>query len=799
MFRNYIKTAWRNLWKNKAFSAINIIGLSIGMAACIIIMLFVTYEKSFDTFHSKNIYRLNEVQKFPGMAASQKVGLSMFPMGPTMRQEFPEIVNFSRLRWKDKYSLKNGENTVFFPSVYYVDSTFLQMFDFKLLRGNRNDVLMKPNSIVLTQSSAEKLFGKADPIGKTINHFGEDTVSYQVTGILADIPQNSQMQFAGLMSFSTFARPEMMNWWGGNWMDTYFELAPGTNVEAMTKKFPAYLKKHLREDNYKFYELFLLPLKDVHAGATDIGLDYINYQKFDKNYTNIFSVIALIVLVIACVNFMNLSTARSAERAKEVGIRKSIGALRLQLSLQFIGETVLLAFIALIIALVLVELAMPLVNNLSQRQLHLPISFSNPTLYYIIGGTALVGILSGLYPAAYLSSFQPVKVLKGAIQVGKNKGALRNVLVVTQFFIAIFLMIATIFVVRQLNFMQSKDPGFNRDQVVTVSMDGMTNKKYELFRKELLANNIISGVTASQDQLGSHLDQSGVHFTADGPRRELAVTQLVVDPGYLDLYKIKLAVGSNFSKENGAAEREYILNESLAKELLKDHKGKTPEWLIGKEFGYDSLGKIVGIAKDFNFNSLHAKIENMFIFNAGYKGYFTTASVKINGGQTPQALRLIENTWQKINSGHPFEYQFLDDHFNDVYRADIQVSSIVAVLAGLAIIISCLGLFGLASYSAERRIKEVGIRKVLGASVQGIVTLLSKQFIVLVLIANLIAWPVAYFTMHTWLNDYAYHVELSWWVFVVSGVAALLIALITVSYQAIRAAVANPVKSLRSE
>lgn len=799
MFKNYIKTAWRNLWKNKAFSAINIIGLSIGMAACIIIMLFVTYEKSFDNFHSKNIYRLNEVQKFPGMAASQKVGLSMFPMGPTMRQEFPEITNFTRLRWKDKYSLKNGDKTVFFPSVYYVDSTFLQMFDFKLLRGNRQDVLMKPNSIVLTQSSAEKLFGKDDPIGKTINHFGEDTVSYQVTGILADVPQNSQMQFAGLMSFSTFAKPEMMDWWGGNWMDTYFELAPGTNVAEMTKKFPAYLKKHLRDEGWKYYELFLLPLKDIHANATDIGLDYINYQKFDKNYTNIFSVIALIVLVIACVNFMNLSTARSAERAKEVGIRKSIGALRMQLSLQFIGETVLLAFIALVIALALVELALPFVNNLSQRQLHLPISFSNPALYYIIVGTALIGILSGLYPAAYLSSFQPVKVLKGAIQVGKNKGGLRNVLVVTQFASAIFLMIATIFVVRQLNYMQSKDPGFNRDQVVTVSMDGVTNKKYDLLRKELLKSNLITGVTASEDQLGSHLDQTGVHFTADGPKRELGLTQLVVDPGYLDLYQLKLALGNNFSKEPSLAGNEYILNESLAKELLKDHPGKTPEWLIGKEFGHDSLGRIIGIAKDFNFNSLHAKIENMFMVSAGYKGEYSTVSVKITGGQSQQALKLIESTWQKINAGHPFEYQFLDDHFNDVYRADIQVSSIVAVLAGLAIIISCLGLFGLASYSAERRIKEVGIRKVLGASVQGIVTLLSRQFIVLVLIANLIAWPVAYFAMHTWLNDYAYHVALSWWVFIMAGVAALLIALITVSYQAIRAAVANPVKSLRSE
>jgi putative ABC transport system permease protein len=803
MFKNYIKTAWRNLWKNKAFSAINIIGLSIGMAACIVIMLFVSYEKSFDNFHTKNIYRLNEVQKFPGMVASQKVGLSMFPMGPTMRNEFPEIKNFSRIRWMYNYPLKKSDKTVFFPAMFYVDSTFLQMFDFKLLRGKRDDVLQKPNSIVLTLASAEKLFGNEDPIGKTITHYADDTVTYKVTGIMDNVPQNSQMQFDGLMSFSTFAQPKMMNWWGGNWMDTYFELAPNTNVAAMTKKFPGYLKKHLHEDGWKYYELFLLPLKDIHAGATDIGLDYVNYQKFDKNYTNVFSAIALIVLAIACVNFMNLSTARSAERAREVGIRKSVGALRLQLSLQFIGETVLLAFIALIFAVALVELSLGYINKLSQRSLSLPLSVTSSTLWYVIGGTVLVGVISGLYPAAYLSSFQPVKVLKGSIQTGKNKGVLRNVLVVVQFFIAICLMIATIFVVRQLNFMQDKDPGFSRDQVVTLPLDGITYKSYPLLRKELLTSSLVSGVTAAQDQLGSHLDQSGVHFKGDGPKRDLAVTQLVVDPEYLNLYKMQLVAGRNFSKEKSAANREYILNESLAKELLKDYPKQNMQWLIDKAFGYDSsgvlTGTIIGIAKDFNFNSLHNKIETMFIFNQGYDGYFSTVSIKINGAKTKEALAFIESTWKKVYADHPFTYQFLDDHFNDVYRADMQVSSIVGILAVLAIVISCLGLFGLASYSAERRVKEVGIRKVLGASVQSIVTLLSKQFIILVFIANLIAWPVAWLWLHEWLKGYAYHVDVSVWVFILSGLAALLIALITVSFQAIKAAASNPVKSLRTE
>jgi len=799
MFKNYIKTAWRNLWKNKVFSAINIIGLAIGMAACIVIMLFVSYERSFDNLHSKNIYRLNEVQKFPGMVSSQKVALSMSPMGPTMKNEFPEIKNFTRVRWSNKYSLNNGDKKVFFPTLLTVDTTFLQIFDFPLVTGSRDAVLEKPNSIVLTKESAAKLFGSENAIGKTVVHYGQDTSSFLVTGIMENVPQNSQMQFDGLMTFSSKRLNDIADRWGGNWLNTYFELQPNTDLVALEKKFPAYLKSHLNGEGWKFYELFLLPLKDVHANAADIGLDYVNYQKFDKTYTNIFSIIAFIVLVIACVNFMNLSTARSAERAKEVGIRKSIGAQRFQLSLQFIGETVLLSLIALVFAVILVELTLPYVNNLSQRSLTFPLFKDLKLLFSIIAGTILVGVISGLYPAAYLSSFQAIKVLKGSIQTGKNKGLMRNVLVVSQFSSAIFLMIATIFVVKQLNFMRDKDPGFSREQVVTIPLDGITSRKYDLLKQELSTSSLITGVTGAQDQLGSHLDQSGVRFRGDsGPLRELSTTRLIVDPDYLDFYKIALVAGRNFSKEQSANGHEYIINESLAKELLKDNKKGTMASLLGKEFGFDSSGTIVGIAKDFNFSSLHNRIETMFLFNQKEWGY-TTVSAKINGGQSKEAMAFIASTWRKIFPDQPFESQFLDDHFNDVYRADAQVSSIVGVLAGLAIIISCLGLFGLASYSAEKRVKEVGIRKVMGATVQSLATLLSKHFVKLVLISNLIAWPLAWWAVRTWLQDYAYRIEISWWVFILAGVAAMMIAVITVSFQAVKAAMANPVKSLRME
>jgi putative ABC transport system permease protein len=798
MIKNYFKTAWRNLWKNKVSSVINIVGLAIGMAACIVIILFVSYEKSFDNFHSKNIYRLNEVQKFPGMVASQKVALSMYPMGPALKNEFPEIKNFTRVKWDTKYQITSGEKRIFLPQVFAVDSTFLKVFDFQLIKGNKETALEKPNSVLITQQTAEKLFGNTDPMGKVITHYGGDTVKFAVTGVLANVPQNSQLQFDAVYSFSSIYKP-WMNSWGGNWLNTYFELAPGTNTVALEKQFPRFLKKYMTKEGASFYELFVLPLKAVHANSADIGLDYINFQKFDKSSTNLFGIIAFIVLIIACINFMNLSTARSSERAKEVGIRKSIGANRPQLALQFLGETILLSLLALVLSVAIVELTLPYVNNLSQRQITLPL-FSNPLIIVImLGSTILVGVLSGIYPAVFLSSFQPAKVLKGSVESGKNKGRLRNMLVVGQFTSAVFLMIATVFVLKQLDFMQKKDPGFNREQIVTIPLDNITSRKFDILKQQLSGNTLIAGVTGAQDVLGSHLDQSGVEFKyGGGPLRKLASTRLIVDHDYLSLYKIQLVAGKNFSSEKAANGREYIINEALAKELLKDYPKATTESLIGKHFGFDSVGVITGIAKNFNFNSMHYKVETMFMFNQKNWGY-SNASVKIKPGKTAEALSSIKATWKSIYPDFPFEYQFLDEHFQEVYRADNQVSKIVSILAALAIIISCLGLFGLASFSAEKRVKEIGVRKVLGASVQSVVLLLSGHFIKLVFIANLIAWPLAWYVMHRWLQDFAYRINITWGTFAFVAFISVLIALLTISFQSVKAAIANPVKSLRSE
>lgn len=799
MIKNYFKIAWRNIWKNKVFSAINIIGLAVGMAAFMVIMMFVAYEKSFDNFHTKNIYRLNEVQTVGQEGATQKVALSMFPMGPALKAEFPEIKNFTRISWHEKYQMTYNSEKLFLPEAFAVDSTFFEIFDFKLISGDRRTALKNPHSILLTEKTAKKLFGDADPIGKTVTHYGDDTVTFAVTGVLANVPQNSQLQFDALFSFSSIYKPWMFTNWGGNWLNTYLDLVPGTNQAQFEKKFPAFITRHLGKDGTKYMKLFVLPLKDVHSNSADIGLDYINHQKFDKKSTNLFAIIALIVMVIACVNFINLSTARSAERAKEVGIRKSIGAHRFQLAIQFLGETVLISFIALIFAIGLAELALPYINNLSDRDINFSVFGSIGVISTVFGGTILIGLISGIYPAVYLSSFQAVRVLKGSIQIGKDKGLLRNILVVTQFASAIFLMIATIFVLKQLRYMQKQDPGYDREQIVNIPLDRITTKKYQLFKSELTGSTLVSGVTASQDILGSHLDQTGVTFKpADGPKLQLGTTLLVVDDNYLDLYKIKLAAGKNFSPDKTLNGREFIVNEALAKELLKDHPKAPLSSLLGQQFGFDSLGTIKGIAKNFNFNSLQYKIEPMFMVSA-HQWDFRNISVKINGSNTAAAIAFIKTKWDSIYPDYPFEYQFLDDHFNEVYKADNQVSQIVGILAGLAIFISCLGLFGLASHSAEKRVKEIGVRKVLGASVQRIVLLLSGNFLKLVLIANIIAWPLAWYAMNRWLSGFAYRINITWITFAIIAFVSVLIALITISFQAIKAAVVNPVKSLRSE
>lgn len=796
MFRNYLVLAFRNLWKNKVFSAINIIGLSLGMAVCITIMLFVLYEKDFDSMHKKNIVRLDEVQSWEGMVQPQNVALSMFPMGPTLKNDFPQVRDYNRIYHFEMAGLAYNDKKVFLKNVFWTDASFFNIFDFKLLKGDPKTVLAEPNTVVLTQESAENIFGKVDPIGKSLStHNMRDTLHFTVTGIMENVPENSHLQFNGLYSMATMFKPgdPSANEWGNNGAVTYLELEDNTNIKSLEKKFPAYLKKYMGDDATKGYKLFLQPLNEVHNGSANITHDYFNYQKFDKTYTNLFFIIAMIVLVIGCVNFINLSTARSARRAKEVGVRKAIGAHRFQLALQFTGESVLLSLIAMVFALLIVTLVLPFVNSLSEHNLSF---FSRPLmLVFVFLATIMVGILSGIYPAFYLSSFKPVKVLKGITVTGKNKSTGRNFLVVGQFASAAFLIIATIFIVKQLHFMKNKDAGFDKEQVVIISG---AYKNYQKLKTALEASTLIKGVTGSSQRLGNNFHQGGFNYKGNGPVKSFASSNVMVDEDFMTLYKIRLLAGKNFTKAGNC--REYIVNESLAKELLKDEPGKSYEALIGKSFwNYDdTLSTIVGVSVDFNFNTLHNKIETLCLNNRSNRG-FHDVSVKIDGARAKEALAFLSTTYKTIIPNYPFEYQFLDGHFDQLYRADDKVSKVVTILAVIAIIIACLGLLGLASFSAESRVKEIGIRKVLGASVANVVALLSKDFLKLVLLANIFAWPLAWYALNQWLQDYAYRIDLSVWVFVLAGFISMIIALLAVSSQTFKAAVINPVKNLRTE
>lgn len=569
-------------------------------------------------------------------------------------------------------------------------------------------------------------------------------------------------------------------------------------MTALEGKLPANLKKYSAGDQIHESQ-FLLPLRDIHANAVDIHDDDINFQKFDKRYTDMLMGVGLLVLLIASINFMNLATAQSAERGKEVGIRKTIGALRSQLCAQFLVESVLLSLIALVLALGLVRLVLPWIDRVSGRDLS-PLFSQHPGLLAaVVMGTVVLGILSGLYPAIYLSSFRAVKVLKGGGETGQRRGNFRNILVVGQFASAIFLVIATILVVRQLHFMETQDPGFDRDQVIIIRLHGITSGKYAFLKNELSTNPLVTGVTGAQDRLGGFLNTMGFGFwPGDGPMRVLFSSGIFVGPDYLTVYKIPLLAGRNFTPDTTAYRNEFIVNEMLAEKLLEGHPGMSLSWLIGKHFGDDSLKKIVGVCKDFNFNSLHYKIEPLFLLDQGATA-FNTMSVKINGRQARRAIAFIQATWNKVLPEYPFSYQFLDDHYKELYRTDTQISQMAGVMAALAILISCLGLFGLASFSTERRTKEIGIRKILGASVKDVVLLLSGRLVGLVLVANLIAWPLAWLAFHRWIQNYAYRLEISWWVFVLAGGVAVAIAMATVSFRTVKAALANPVETMRAE
>ncbi len=795
MFKNYLKISFRNLWRAKGYSAINLAGLATGMACFILILLWVQDELSYDKFH-ENTNRLFRVVRLDRDDPSQGVCRAGAPWGPALYNDFPEVENFVRFRGHGRTLMSSGDKGFYESEGLYADSTIFEVFTFPLLKGNPKTALTRPNTMVINERMAEKYFGTEDPVGQSLVFNNQD--EFEITGLMQNIPANSHIKFDYLIPFFMYQRWDTSEW-GVNNFYTYLLLAEGTATQ-LEAKIPEFLERHAGERTAAASINKLQPITDIHLHS-----NLLRELEANGDIANIyiFSAIAIFILLIACINFMNLATARSANRAKEVGIRKVVGSQRLQLIKQFLGESIFLSILGILLAVGLVELLIPNFNELSGKQLSLDFGNNVFLLTGLLFMALIVGFISGAYPAFFLSSFKPIAAIKGDVGSGKSSSILRKGLVILQFAISITLIVGTAVVYRQLNYMSSKKLGFDREQVLVIRMDNSEIKaKQELFRNELLRNSAISGVSATSNLLGGGDWGMPFSYEGSGDENRFSARVLVVDPNFVETLGMQIVDGRNFSYEfTTDISAAYILNESAVKQIGFDNP-------VGKSFGRPTerneqgkwdyeKGSVVGVIKDFHFRSFHEEIQPMVLFMI--PEWFSYLSVRIRPENISTTIDFVEKKWHEFDPNRPFDYFFLDEIFDQMYRAEQRFGNTFVAFSVIAVVIACLGLFGLASFMAERRTKEIGIRKVLGASIINIVSQLSKDFTKWVIFANLIAWPVAFFVMTKWLQNFAYQVGMSLDTFLLAGVLALLIALLTVSFHAIKAAISNPVDALRHE
>ncbi|MEP6748279.1 MAG: ABC transporter permease [Bacteroidota bacterium] len=794
MLRNYFNIAIRNLRRHKAFSIINIAGLAVGMAACFLIYLYVHFESSFDNFHSKadRIYRVVTDTRTPSETIEQ--GITTAPISIYTKRDFAEVedaVRFSR----DEILVSKGNIKFQEKNTVFADSSVFNLFDFPLLYGDKNTAMREPLSVILSQTAAKKYFGNANALGRHVALTGA-AVNATVTGVMKDIPANSQIQADMLVSMSSYkqlyGQPTSDSEWTNHNFYTYLLLKPHTEAKAFEAKLPGFMERHngsaAKKNQMQDY-LHLEPFRDVYLKSKRDG-----FVTGNINNVYIFSVIAAFILLIACINFINLTTARSAERAKEVGIRKVAGAGRFQLAQQFIGESVIICLIAFILSIILCVLLLPLFNQLAGKEISNNI-FNNPwqitgVLFIAVG----IGFFAGLYPSVVLSSYKPVNVLKGRFITGTKGMLLRKGLVVFQFTISVVLITGTIIVYLQLAYMRNQDTGFNKNQVMIINTN--YDKNNYAFKESLAGVPGVISTSFSSSVPGG--DYTSAYSEMQNKAGEIQKTNLdlfIVDYDYINQYKLKLAAGRSFSREFATdSTQAMVINESAAKMLgytsVKD--------AVGKKFDqWGRKGKIIGVLKDFHYRSMQENIRPLVMRMDRWSNRLL--SIKISAANVGTAIKEVENKWNELVPNRPFDYYFLDDFLYKQYKTEDNFGDLFLNFAVLAIFISCLGLLGLASYSTLQRTKEIGVRKVLGASVSGIVGLLSKDFIKLVVIAIVIATPLGWLAMSKWLQAFAYKITISWWIFLVSGILAIFVAMAIVSFQAIKAAVANPIKSLRTE
>lgn len=805
MLKNYLKIAYRNLVKNKVFSLINILGLAIGMAACLLILQYVRFELSYDDFHEKadRIYRLQLDRIYPDRL-DQSAGLAA-AAGPTLKEDFPEVEAYTKL-WNifGNNVLSYDEKKFKENQLYFADSSFLHIFSYPLLEGDPATALTAPNTVVLTAKTAKKYFGEEDPMGKFMDLFGPyGRQSFLVTGIVQNPPENTHLKFNALFSFQTLVNitnGQAANTWRWNAFLTYILLSPEADAQQLQAKIPAFIEKHcgpiMAEQNFKI-EVFLQPLPDIHLHS---DLRFEAEPNGNAEAVTFLLIIAFFILLIAWVNYINLSTAKSTERAREIGIRKVAGARRQQLVGQYLLEAFILNLLGIVLALTVIQFALPSFEILTGKSLVFDL-WGNYTFWGILAGfTILSTVLTGLYPAWMLSSFLPVKVLKGNISRSTKGILVRKGLVVFQYVMSAILITGTLVVFQQLQFMQNEKLGFDTEQMLILEAPSIADSTYgsrqESFKTNILSNSNIYEMTVSTSIPGEEISwvNNSVGRQGADPKDRNSCHFLQVDDDFFDTYDMELLVGRNFSAEYGNEWRAVILNEATVDLLGFESVEKS----VGQElYVDDDTFHIVGVAANYHQQSLNqAYYPMVFQFSPYSRAYY---SLKVNTQHLPQTLSFIEKQWDATFTANPLHYFFLDDYFNHQYQSDQQFARAFLLFAVLAIFIACLGLFGLSSYMVVQRTKEIGIRKVLGASVQSILTLLSWDFIRLVLIASVVALPIAYFFMQKWLNNYAFRIEIGWWLMLIPVVIVLFIALFTVSFQTIKAALTNPVKSLRYE
>ncbi len=809
MFKNYWKVAWRNLVKSKIFSVINISGLAIGLSSFLLISLYVLDELSFDKYNEKadRIFRVNSDIRFGG--ADLHLPVASDPMGQTLKLDYPQVEEYTRIYANGNKLIKKGNEFISEWNIGHADSTFFNVFTIPAISGDTKTALNEPNTVVISESTAKKYFGDTDALGKTIETNDNNRTLYKVTAVIRDLPRNSHFHLDFIFSMKN-VQYEWGNFLSNNFY-TYLLLKKGTNYKDFEKNFPQFINKHVVPQaaqimQVKSIEEFekagnklvysLMPLTRIHL-YSDRSFEL--SPSGNIQYVYIFSAVALFILLIACINFMNLTTARSANRAKEVGIRKVLGTERRNLISQFLTESTMTAVLSLLLAVGITYLTLPMFNNLASKSMTVQSLFSSRIAPLLIALPFIVGLVAGSYPAFFLSSFKPISVLKGKLDIGGRSRALRSGLVVFQFGASIILIISTIVIFRQLSFIQTKNLGFNKDQVLVINNAYALDQNLNAFKNDLLQLPGVQSATITSylPVTSSRSDNTFSKEAVLDSKTGLNMQFWPVDYGYLPTMGIQLAKGRNFSKDFGSDSTAVIINETTAKFLRYDDPiNKKIYGFIGSANDPAVSLTIIGVVKDFHFESLRRNIDPLCLQLGRSTG---SISFKIAAAQVAPILRAAETKWKAMAPVMPYSYQFMDEAFDEMYRVERRVGKIALVFSVLAIFIACLGLFGLATFIAEQRTKEIGIRKVMGCTTSGIVELLSKDFLKLVLIAFIIAVPVGWWFMHKWLEDFAYRTNIGWWIFAIAGFAALGIALLTVSYQAIKAALANPIKSLRTE